>query len=39
MGNKQSGDEIWPVYVALQKNIFIKKFYENVIWKLVPGCF
>ena len=25
----QSGNEIWPVYVILQNNFFIKKFYEK----------
>ena len=31
----QSGDEIWPVYITLQKKIFIK----NMAWKLIPGPF
>ena len=34
----QSGNEIWPVYVILQNEIFYQKNYvKNVAWKLVPG--
>ena len=25
LGSKQSGDDIWPVYVLLQKKIFLSK--------------
>ena len=36
----QSGDEIWPVYVKLQKKIFLSKIYlKNVAWKPVLGPF
>ena len=30
---KQSGNEIWPVYVTLQDNIF----YHKILWKMWPG--
>ena len=33
LGSKQSGNEIWPVYVILQNKIF----YQKIIWKIVPG--
>ena len=29
----QSGNEIWPVYVILQK----KKFYQKIVRKMWPG--
>ena len=29
---KQSGDEIWPVYVTLQKKIC----YQKILWKIWP---
>ena len=28
-GSKQCGNEIWPVYLTLQKKFFIKKLYEK----------
>ena len=28
-GSKQSVNEIWPVYVILQKEIFYQKIYKN----------
>ena len=38
--SKQSGNEIWPVYVMLQSKIFLSKnSVKYVAWKLVPGPF
>ena len=31
--NTASGNEIWPVYVTLQGNFFIRK----ILWKMWPG--
>ena len=40
MGNKQSVNEIWPVYVLLQKKKFHwKNSKKTATWKLVPGPF
>ena len=30
LGSKQSGKEIWPVYVILQNKFFFKKYYEKL---------
>ena len=36
LGIKQSGNEIWPVYVILQnEKLFSKNSMKNVAWKLV----
>ena len=31
------GNEIWSIYVIIQKKTFTKNIYRNVVWKLVPG--
>ena len=37
LGNKHSGNEIWPVYVILEnKKLLSKKYMRNVVLKLVP---
>ena len=33
LGSKQSGNEIWPVYVTLQN----KFFYQKILWKMWSG--
>ena len=35
----QSVDEIWPIYVKLQKKNFLSKNMKNMTWKLIPGPF
>ena len=40
LGSTQSVNEIWPVYVTLQKQkVLLKNSTKNVAWKLVPGLF
>ena len=40
LGSKQSGDEIWPVYVLFQKKNFYQKIIlKNVARRLVPDPF
>ena len=39
LGTKQSGDDIWPVYVLLQKKLFSSKHIKNMAWRLVPDPF
>ena len=39
LGSKQSGNEIWPVYVILQKKIFYQKFFEKCGLDTSPRLF